>query len=85
VSANDQIEWSETDRLSLRGLPWGRAEAVAIILVAGLQKRQAVAIDPTGADAPTGKAAGPGAEDEAGAEGALVCLAGAHVAIPRFT
>jgi hypothetical protein len=34
-----------------------------------LQKRKAVALDPTGADAPTGSAAGPGAENEAGAKG----------------
>ena len=44
------------------------------MLVAGLLKRQAVAIDPTGADAPTGSAAGPGAEDEAGEECALRCV-----------
>jgi len=71
VSANDQIEWSEPDRLSLGELPWGRADSTAMMLVAGLLKRQAVAIDPTGADAPTESVAGPGAEDEASAEGAL--------------
>ena len=48
VSATDQIDWSDAERLSLGEVPWGRAETSIMMLLAGLLKRQAVAIDPTG-------------------------------------